>query len=79
MGGVEIVMRDDIPVKCPKCGEKSLVIKPQDKYYCLNSKCLHQARLPSEIEASANKAAQRYYVRQLELEVLEYRSRISID
>jgi hypothetical protein len=66
-------MRDLIPVKCPKCLKKTLVISLCDKYYCLNDDCLFQARLPSEYEADANKCAERYYRRMLEEEVKDYR------
>lgn len=68
-------MQDLLPVKYPKCKQKTLIISLQDKYYCLNDTCLHQSRLPSEPEALANKAAARYYKRALEDEVRECRKR----
>lgn len=62
-----------IPVKCPKCGEIKLNIIPGDKYYCFN--CYFQARLPTDhkMECESNQRMYRYYVRQLEDEVLRGR------
>ena len=64
-----------VPVLCPKCEKTTLVIKPGDKYYCLNSVCLYQGRLPTDhkFECEANVDHYRYYVRQLEREVLDAR------
>ena len=64
-----------VPVLCPQCGVKSLVIKPGDKYYCLNDQCNYEDRLPTDhkFECEANIQQYRYYVRQLEQEVLKYR------
>lgn len=64
-----------VPVRCPECSHKSLVIKPGDKYYCLNPQCNYGERLPTDhkFECEANVQQYRYYVRQLEVEVLESR------
>lgn len=64
-----------VPVYCPNCHNKSLVIKPGDKYYCYNSECSCEGRLPTDhkFECEANVHQYRYYVSQLEREVLESR------
>lgn len=64
-----------VPVECPECHQQSLVINPGDKYYCLNDKCLYQARLPTDpgMMLPDNKRVFNYYVRKLEDQVLTFR------
>ena len=56
-----------VPVRCPNCNQRKLIIRPGDKYFCLTPHCSYARRLPTDLESPVNKSMQRYYIKELEV------------